>query len=507
MQQYELIRTAHRVYHKSIRQIAQETGHHRKTVRKALAGMEPRYRRQWEPACRVMDSVGPVVENWLKQDLEQPRKQRHTARRIYQRLVEEHQFEGAESSVRRWVRDSKARLGLGKSLAVVPLDPEAAREAEVDWGSAMVQMEGQSQPIKYFCLRSRYSGKIFVRAYPWERQEMFFDAHLHAFAHFGGVFPVVVYDNLKAAVKQILVGKGRVEQERFAAFRSYYTFEARFCNPARGQEKGGVEGVIGYARRNFLVPVPEVKDFEELNARLLEHCVAHSQKPIAGRQDARSIQQRADDERPRLLPLPEKPFEVVKTLPVRISRYQTAQVDRNRYSTPTAYVGRQCWAQVRCDTVRLYADGRQIASHRRIFGNSRWQIDPLHYLELIRQRVGSFDSARAIRQWRPAWPAEYETLLSLLRQRRGDNQGTREFVLILQLHQQHSGPQIEAAVGQALHYQTYSYEAVKHLLIRQQSPRIETAPLPATRIPGVTDLELSRSDLSGYDQLLEGGVQ
>ena len=117
------------------------------------------------------------------------------------------------------------------------------------------------------------------------------------------------------------------------------------------------------------------------------------------------------------------------------------------------------------------------------------------------------DSARAIRQWRPAWPAEYETLLSLLRQRRGDNQGPREFVLILQLHQQHSGTQIEVAVGQALHYQTYSYEAVKHLLIRQQSPRIETAPLPATLIPGVTDLELSRSDLSGYDQLLEGGVQ
>lgn len=506
MDQYELIRTAHRVYHKSIRQIAEETGHHRKTVRKALAGMEPRYRRQQESACRVMDSVGLIVENWLKQDLEHPRKQRHTARRIHQRLVEEHQFEGAESTVRRWVRYSKFRLGVGTSPAVVPLDPEVAREAEVDWGSAVVRMEGRSQPIKYFCLRSRYSGKIFVRAYPWERQEMFFDGHLHAFAYFGGVFPVVVYDNLKAAVKQILVGKGRVEQERFAAFRSYYTFEARFCNPGRGQEKGGVEGLIGYARRNFLVPVPEVKDFEELNARLLERCVVHSQKRIAGRPDERSIEQRAEEERPRLLPLLEKPFEISKTLPVRISRYQTAQVDRNRYSVPTAYVGRQCWAELGCEMVRLYADGRQIASHRRIFGNSRWQIDPLHYLELIRQRVGSFESARAIRQWRPNWPAAYETVLSLLRQRRGDNQGTREFVSILQLHQRYSSLQIETAVNQALQYQTYSYEAVKHLLIREQSLPIETVCLPVELIPGVTDFELTTTDLGGYDQLLEGGA-
>jgi len=506
MDQYELIRTASRVYQNSIRQIARETGHHRKTIRKVLAGIEPHYRRQKEPSRRVMDAVSGVVENWLKTDLERPKKQRHTSHRIYGRLKEEHQFEGAESTVRRWVRERKAQLGLGKSQAVVPLDPEVAREAEVDWGSAVVRMEGETRTIKYFCLRSRYSGKIFVRAYPWERQEMFFDGHLHAFAHFSGVFPVLVYDNLKAAVKQILCGKGRVEQERFVAFRSYYTFEARFCNPEKGQEKGGVEGLVGYARRNFLVPVPEVKNFEELNGRLLERCLAHSRNRIGGREDERTIEQRAEAERPRLLALPDKPFENGKTIPVRISRYQTAQVDRNRYSVPTAYVGRQCWAQVNCDSVCLYADGRQIACHRRLFGNSRWQIDPLHYLELIRQRVGAFDSARPIRQWRPSWPTPYETMLSLLRQRRGDNQGTREFVRILQLHQQYSGQQVEGALAEALQYQTSSYEAVKHLLIRQQARMIETVPLQADLIPGVTDLQVALPDLSRYDQLLEGGL-
>jgi transposase len=265
MDQYEHIRTAHRVYKKSIRQIARETGHTRNTVRKALQGLWPKYRRKENPACAVMDSVAEVVERWLRSDQEESRKQRHTAHRIYTRLVEEHAFKGGESTVRQWVRKQKARMGMNAALAVVPLDAEVAREAEVDWGSAWVDMAGERQLIKFFSMRSRYSGKSFVRAYPRERQEMFFDAHMRAFLFYGGIFPTLVYDNLTVAVRQILRGKGRVEQDRFTAFRSFYTFEARFCNPAKGQEKGGVEGLVGFARRNFLVPVPVVKDFDELN--------------------------------------------------------------------------------------------------------------------------------------------------------------------------------------------------------------------------------------------------
>ena len=167
MDQYELIRTAHRVYKKSIRQIARETGPTRRTVRKALAGQEPKYRREKEPKCPVMDPVAGVVDGWLKADRERPVKQRHTAHRIWQRLVAEHDFAGAEPTVRRWVRERKIRWGLNRSRAVVPLDPECAREAEVDWGTAWVRMGGQDRRVRLFCMRSRYSGKPFVRAYPW----------------------------------------------------------------------------------------------------------------------------------------------------------------------------------------------------------------------------------------------------------------------------------------------------------------------------------------------------
>ncbi len=323
MDQYELIRTAHRVYKKSIRQIARETGHTRRTVRKVLAGQEPKYRREKEPACPVMDPVARIVDAWLQADRDQPVKQRHTAHRVWQRLVEEHEFTGAEPTVRRWVRERKTRLGWNQTGAVVPLDPEHAREAEVDWGTAWVRMNGQDRQVKLFCMRSRYSGKAFVRAYPWERQEMFLDGHIRGFDWYGGVFPTLVFDNLKTAVKQILRGKGRVEQTRFTAFRAHYTFEARFCNPARGQEKGGVEGLVGFARRNFLVPVPEVTDFDELNAQLLERCGADDQRRIGGRSDDRTIGERHGAERAYLLALPGTRFENTKVVGVRISPYQT----------------------------------------------------------------------------------------------------------------------------------------------------------------------------------------
>ena len=180
MDQYELIRTAHRVYHKSIRQIARETQHHRTTIRKVLRGMEPQYRRQQVARMPRMDAVAEVVNHWLDADQHAPKKQRHTARRRYTRLVAEHACHGAESTVRRWVRHLRAQRGEGRAAAVIPLDADVAREAEVDWGSTHVRMAGHLITVKLFCMRSRDSGKPFMRGYPWERQEMCFDGHQRA---------------------------------------------------------------------------------------------------------------------------------------------------------------------------------------------------------------------------------------------------------------------------------------------------------------------------------------
>lgn len=505
MDQYEHIRTAHRVYGKSIRGIRRETGHHRQTIRKALAGKEPKYRRRKPVGCPVMDSVVGVVEKWLREDRDRPHKQRHTAARIYQRLVEEEGFQGAESTVRRWVREWKAQQGESRTAVAIPLDPEVAREAEADWGTGWVILGGEKRAVKLFCMRSRYSAKPFVRAYPWERQQMFFDGHIEAFSYYGGVFPVIVYDNLRAAVRRILRGKSRIEQESFVSFRSYYTFQARFCNPAQAQEKGGVEGLVGYARRNFLVPLPEVKDFRELNELLLSRCQQHSQRPLRGREDSRTIEQRHQVEQQRLLSLPNRPFENRKVVKVKAGGYQTVQVDRNRYSVPRAYVGRWLWAHIGCEKVHLYSQQKKVAEHVRVFSVGQWQLDPLHYLSLLQQRVGAFEAARPIRQWRAHWPESYEEMLRRLRRRHGENEGTREFVRILQLHAEHPEREVQGAIRRALKLAAVSYEAVKHLLLGAAEESWDPVPLRADFLPGVTDRYVTMGELSVYEALLTGG--
>jgi hypothetical protein len=191
---------------------------------------------------------------------------------------------------------------------------------------------------------------------------------------------------------------------------------------------------------------------------------------------------------------------------VQISRYQTAMVDRNRYSVPSAYVGRNVWAHIDCDRIKIHADGKEIADHARLFNNSKWQINPQHYLELISERIQAFESARAIRQWRPSWPASYETMLSILRDRLGNNKGTRDFVRILQLHRDHSSEEVGRAVEQALEYCSCSHDAVKHLLLSQRTPVQTSVPLDPDLIPGITDRWITGSDLNRYDALLTGGA-
>jgi len=241
MDQYEMIRTGCRVYGQNISEMARMTGHSRNTIKKAIRGEPWGYQERVHQPFPVLDKYLTVIDGWLMGDKDKPRKQRHTARRIYNRLVEEHGYKGSEPTVRRYVRFAKLSLGIGTSCAFIPCDPEAGREGEVDWGTATAILGGGEIRLKFFCMRSKYSGKHFVRFYFCERQQAFFDAHIHAFSFFGGIFPVVIYDNLSTAVEKVLRGRDRIEQEGFGKFRAYYSFDARFCNPDSGHEKGGLE--------------------------------------------------------------------------------------------------------------------------------------------------------------------------------------------------------------------------------------------------------------------------
>ena len=247
--QYDLIRTSYRVYGKRIKQIARETGHSRNTVKKVLREEYTGYKARERQSFPALAPYRGIIDEWLAGDKERPKKQRHTAVRVYNRLKTEHDFKGAESTVRRYVRQVKQRLGIDGRKVYIPCDPEAGVEAEVDWGGCQAVIGGKETRLKLFCMRSKYSGKHFVRCYPCERQQALFDGHIRAFSFFGGVFPTLIYDNLTTAVQRILKGKKRNLQASFEKFMAYYNFSPVFCNPGQGHEKGGVEGLVGYARR------------------------------------------------------------------------------------------------------------------------------------------------------------------------------------------------------------------------------------------------------------------
>ena len=465
--QYEFIRTSYRVYGKTIKEIARETGHSKNTVKKVLRGEYKGYSQRDTQPFPVLDPYLGIIDGWLESDKENPKKQRHTAVRVYNRLRLEHGFTGAETTVRRYVRHAKLRLGLHGQQAFIPSDPEAGIEGEVDWGACQAIIGGQAKALKFFCMRSKFSGKHFVRCYPCERQQALFDGHIRAFSFFGGVFPVLIYDNLSTAVQKIFKGKDRRLQESYDRFRAYYNFSPLFCNPGQGHEKGGVEGLVGYARRNYMVPIPKADTLEQLNEELLEACTAYGDCRIAGREHR--VNELYEQEKRHLIALPDLPFGNLQTVSGKINKYATVVVDKNRYSAPTRYVHCKVNVVLHVDRVEIFYDNKKIASHDRLFSNNQWSLDPDHYLELIQQRPQAFHSARPIRQWRSSWPDCLERLLELFVKKQGDTKGIKDFISVLMLYKDYDATAIEAAVEKALAANAGSSDAVTHMLIHRHA--------------------------------------
>jgi len=487
--QYDYIRTAHRVYGKTIRKIARDTGHSKNTVKKALRSQFMGYPARARQPYPVLGPYRTTIDKWLKADKESPKKQRHTARRIYHRLQFEHGYPGSEGTVRHYVQDVKIRFGLQTDKVFIPSDPALGREAEVDWGNCHAILDDEPVKLKLFCMRSKGSGKHFVQCYPCERQQALLEGHIQAFSFFNGIFPTLIYDNLTTAVEKVFRGKDRRLQEGFTKFKAYYNFTPRFCNIAKGNEKGGVEGLVGYARRNYMVPVPRAGSLAELNSRLLEQCLAYGDHRIAGRSE--TVSELFEQEKRHLIPLPPEPYENVDTRSGKVDKYATVIIDKNRYSVPTTYAGLRGRSLLYIDRVEIFYNCKKIATHSRVFGNNKWQLDPQHYLELIYRRPQAFESARAIRQWRPQWPDCLEALLSRFSAKLGHTKGVKEFITVLMLFKDHESSEVIAAVKSALAANISSSAVVAHLLLK------ETTPIPALS----SWKRLSPPDVSVYGQI------
>ena len=494
--EYAVIRTCHRVYGQNISELARMTGRTRNTIKKALRGEPWGYKeRKHQPFPALGGHIG-TIDTWLKGDRDRPKKQRHTARRIYIRLADECGYKGSESAVRRYVRLAKMAFGLDTPCAFIPCNPEAGHEAEVDWGTATAIIAGEELRLKFFCMRSKYSGKHFVRFYPCERQQAFLDAHIHAFSFFGGVFPTLIYDNLTTAVQKVLRGRDRIEQEGFRKFQAYYSFKARFCNPDSGHEKGGVEGLVGYARRNYMVPIPEAGSLEELNERVLRQCVSYGEYTSAGRD--RSVNALYEEEKEHLVALPGVTFDNIQISGGRADKYATVIVDKNRYSVPNGYAGFKVKVLLYADRVEIFTGTRKLATHGRLFGNNKWSLKPEHYLELIQQRPMAFNSARPIQQWRQNWPQSLHLLLERFCRSQGETNGIKDFINVLMLYKDYAAGEIEAAVELAIDNGISTSAGVYHILTYTGDTDKAIAPLASWPT-------LPPPDLAVYGQL--GGVQ
>jgi transposase len=502
----EQIRRAFYIEGKSIRQIQRDTGYHRRTIRKALEdGSVPQYTLQ-EPRSRpVLGPVQAIIDQWLEGDKDRPPKQRHTAKRIYERLTTEYGFTGAESTIRSYVGRRRKQM---RAQVFIPLAYTPGKTGQVDWGEAQVIIAGDPLTAHLFCMRLGYSRHLFVTALPNETQEAFFEGHVRAFDFWGGVPRELVYDNLSTAVKRILEGRSREEQAAFIAFRSHYLFESRFCTPYQAHEKGLVEGVVGYVRRNWFVPPPEYATWDELNAYLLEKSRAEGQRRLRGMET--TMGEALALEQAQLLPLPARAFPCCTLRPVQANDFGLVTFQTNRYSVPADRTHEALWLRTFVDRVEITNGRETVAVHPRCYKREQDILNPLHYLPLLEQRPGAWDQAKPIQEWRQHWPAIYDTYLAALRERLPRTQATREFVSILRLHEHYPERAIAQALEQALAGHCYDADGVKQIVQHLLEPNDTTLSLQALELP-VQDIgPVAWPELGQFDRLLHtatGGAE
>ena len=386
----------------SQRAAAKRLGISRNTVKKYWEGNSvPWDRKEYsrDPAVMTRDVVQFITSCLDEDDRERVKKQRHTARRIYQRLVDECSFTGSESSVRNVVHDMRAARK--ETKVFVPLRFAPGEAVQIDWGEATVYINGEKLVVNLFCARLCHSCAPYVIAYKRQNLESFLDAIIRTFQYYGGVPRRVIFDNARVAVKSSF-GAHAAAQDDYSQLSAHYGFVPVFCNPASGNEKGLVENLVGYIRRNVCVPLPKVKNLEELNGKLLEKCVHYLEHKVDGRPAPVGVM--LEEDRQCLQALPRYTPDVSKRAYPTVSRYSTVLFETNAYSVPCRYTGKSTTLKAYPNHIEVWISGSLVARHERLFGRKGESLDLQHYLPILAQK------GRAIRYARPVQntvPAEF----------------------------------------------------------------------------------------------------
>jgi transposase len=507
VEQFEGIRRDSRDRAMSIRALARRHGVHRRTVRQALADATPPARKLPDRSAPATGPYVDLVRRWLIEDLTAPRKQRHTARRIWQRLVEEEDARVGESTVRNLVARLRTEIGADRCQVMVPQTHPPAAEAEVDFGEFTASIAGQVMKLYMFCMRLSHSGKPFHFAYANQTQESFLDGHVRAFEAFGGVpTGMIRYDNLKPAVIRIALGRERFEHPRFVAMRSHYGYDSFFCAPGveGAHEKGGVEGEIGRFRRRHLTPMPHVSSLEALNLALAAADARDDARRITGRPG--TVGEAAAGELPLLTPLPAEPFDVALRLSCRVDAKARICVRQSYYSVPARYAGRRLEVRLGATSLTVYDGATIVAEHSRSLHKYSEDLILDHYLEVLCRKPGAFSGSTALAAARASggFTGDHQRFWETARRRLGDGPGTRALIGVLLLHRTLPAKAVIAGMNAALSLESCDPDLVAVEARRASHPE----PMPPLIISSSQSVgDRPTPSLASYDQLLAGALR
>ena len=477
----------------SARAAARHFGISRDSVKKMLSfSVPPGYSRTAVVRRPKLDGFISIIDQWLIEDQGRNRKQRHTAKRVFERLRDEHGFTGGYTIIKDYMREQERR---GREMFVPLSHPPG--HAQADFGEAMVVIGGVEQKAYFFALDLPHSDAGDVRAYQGATWEAWVDGHVHAFAFFGGVPTSILYDNDKCLVARIQPDGTRIRAKLFSGFLSHYLIRDRYGRPGKGNDKGGVEGLVGYARRNFMVPMPRFATWAEFNLWLEERCRKRQADVLRGHSE--TIGQRLVRDLAALSPLPAAPFDACDQVAGQVSSQSLVRYKTNDYSVPVAYGYREVWVRAYVDQVVIGCKAEIIASHPRSYEREDMVFDPIHYLPLIERKINALDQAAPLADW--DLPPEFQALRRLM-EARMLKAGRREYVQVLRLLEAFEMEDLHVAVKTALRMGTIGFDAVKHLVLCQVEKR--TPKLNLDIYPYLPRANVATTSAASYMSLLSG---
>lgn len=480
---YEKIRYLHEQDGMSQRGIAKQLGISRNTVKKYFDGSHVPWQRQGisgrYPTVITKDVMDFIHSCFAADNIENIKNQKHTAKRIYTRLVEEKGFIGGESTIRRLVAELKDT----PQKAFLPLEYDPGEAVQIDWGEAIAYLQGKKTRIYLWCMRECYSADIFCQAFHRPNQESFLEGQISGFDFFCGIPQKVIFDNARVAVKEGF-GIHAKMQDRYTAFAAHYAFKAEFCNIASGHEKGLVEGLVGWTRRNIFVPVPRVESIEELNEELLKRCLKYREHRITGRNH--DVGTMAKITAAKMIPLPIYKFDPSKSTLARVDDFATVRFDHNKYSVHVKYVGKEVTVKGFGNQIRILYRNQELACYPRCYERGQTKYQLAHYLDLIEQRPRSAYNAKPVKTNLSAELMEIGRRLS----------GPKEMITLLKLYANYGEPKLLAAL---------SVQAGQKISIQQIEAQL-LAVDPPSSLQSELDVKVEKPQLGRYDNLLKGRV-